>query len=114
MLPILIVLFLVSYGLMTLLIIEQNDTITSQRSLIVEMLKDSSQLAALKVKIAREEKLAKPGSQAVSPKSQVPPSGEQKKNNSNNSAGKLQKRLPLKPPKAASDTPDERRALITI
>ena len=111
MLPILIVLFLVSYGLMTLLVIEQNNTITSQRSLIVEMLKDSSQLTALKVKIAREERLAKPGSQAASPKSQVPPSGD-KKNNS--SAGKVQKRLPLRPPKAASDTPDERRALVTI
>jgi len=111
MLPILIVLFLVSYGLMTLLVVEQNSTITTQRSLIVEMLKDSSQLTALKVKIAREEKLAKPGSQAASPKSQVPPSGD---NKNNSSAGKVQKRLPLRPPKAASDTPDERRALVTI
>ena len=111
MLPILIVLFLVSYGLMTLLVIEQNSTITSQRALIVEMLKDSSQLTALKVKIAHEGKSAQPGSQAASPKSQVPPPGEHK---NNSGAGKVQKRLPLRPPKAASDTPDERRALVTI
>lgn len=112
MLPILVVLFLISYGLMTLLVIEQNNTITSQRSLIVEMLRDSSQLAALKVKIAHEQNLAHPGSQAASPKTQVPPA--EHKNNNNNGMGKVQRRLPLRPPKAASDTPDERRALVTI
>jgi len=112
MLPILVVLFLISYGLMTLLVIEQNNTITSQRSLIVEMLRDSSQLAALKVKIAHEQNLAHPGSQAASPKTQVPPA--EHKNNNNNGTGKVQRRLPLRPPKAASDTPDERRALVTI
>jgi hypothetical protein len=112
--PILVVLFLVSYGLMTMLIVEQNNTISSQRSLIVEMLSDSSQLAALKIKIAREGNLAHSGSQAAAPKSQVASPGDHTAEHKNSGSGKAQRRLPLRPPKAASDTPDSRRALVTI
>jgi len=54
MLPILIVLFVFSYSILTLLVFEQGKTIESQRGLIREMLKDSTQLAALKGKIARD------------------------------------------------------------
>jgi hypothetical protein len=52
MLPILVVLFVVSYCLLTMLVFEQGQTIESQRSLIRAMLQDSSQLAALKGKLA--------------------------------------------------------------
>jgi hypothetical protein len=55
MLPLLVILFIVSYGILTLLVFEQGKTIESQRSLIREMLKDSTQLAALKDKIARDD-----------------------------------------------------------
>jgi len=54
LLPLLIVLFLISYGILTLLVVEQGHTIEAQRSLLREMLKDSSQLARLKDKLARE------------------------------------------------------------
>jgi hypothetical protein len=54
-LPLLVILFVVSYGILTMLVFEQGQTIESQRSLIREMLKDSTQLAALKGKLARDD-----------------------------------------------------------
>ena len=48
LLPVLVVLFLISYGLMTMLIIEQGRTIESQRALIHELYHDSAELAAVK------------------------------------------------------------------
>jgi hypothetical protein len=47
-LPVLTVLFLISYGLMTMLIIEQGSTIESQRALIRELFRDSSELTKMK------------------------------------------------------------------
>ncbi len=55
MLPLLVILFVVSYGIMTMLVFEQGQTIESQRSLIREMMKDSDQLATLKGKLARDD-----------------------------------------------------------
>jgi len=55
LLPLLVILFIVSYGILTLLVFEQGQTIESQRGLIREMLKDSTQLASLKDKLARDE-----------------------------------------------------------
>jgi len=54
-LPLLVILFIVSYGILTLLVFEQGKTIESQRGLIREMLKDSTQLATLKGKLARDD-----------------------------------------------------------
>ena len=54
-LPLLVILFVVSYGILTMLVFEQGQTIESQRSLIREMLKDSTQLATLKGKLARDD-----------------------------------------------------------
>jgi hypothetical protein len=51
-LPLLVILFIVSYGILTMLVFEQGQTIESQRGLIREMLRDSTQLAALKGKMA--------------------------------------------------------------
>jgi hypothetical protein len=53
-LPVLTVLFLISYGLMTMLIVEQGRTIESQRALIRELFRDSSELSAVKQKAAQE------------------------------------------------------------
>ncbi len=55
LMPLLVLLFIVSYGILTALVFEQGRTIESQRGLIREMLKDSTQLAALKGKLARED-----------------------------------------------------------
>jgi len=55
MMPLLVILFIVSYGILTMLVFEQGQTIESQRSLIREMLKDSTQLAALKDRLARDD-----------------------------------------------------------
>ncbi|HLX84002.1 MAG TPA: hypothetical protein VKR59_08885 [Terriglobales bacterium] len=54
-LPLLVILFVVSYVILTMLVFEQGQTIESQRGLIKEMMKDSAQLAALKDKMAREQ-----------------------------------------------------------
>jgi len=54
-LPLLVILFIVSYGILTMLVFEQGQTIESQRGLIREMLKDSTQLATLKGKLARDD-----------------------------------------------------------
>jgi hypothetical protein len=55
LLPLLVILFIVSYGILTLLVFEQGRTIEAQRTLIRGMLQDSTQLASLKGKLARDE-----------------------------------------------------------
>ena len=47
-LPLLTVLFLISYGLMVMLIVEQGNTIESQRLLIKQLFSDSAELSAMK------------------------------------------------------------------
>ena len=53
-LPLLTILFLISYGLMTMLIVEQGRTIESQRALIRELFRDNTALSAAKTKAAEE------------------------------------------------------------
>jgi hypothetical protein len=65
LLPLLVVLFIVSYGILTLLVVEQGQTIEAQRSLLREMLKDSRQLATLKDKLSRQVAVATPDKAAV-------------------------------------------------
>jgi len=55
LLPLLVILFIVSYAILTLLVFEQGQTIESQRSLIRQLLRDSTQLAALKGKVAHDD-----------------------------------------------------------
>jgi uncharacterized membrane protein len=64
-LPVLTVLFVICYSLMTMLIVEQGQTIESQRALIRELLRDSAELSAVKQKAAQE-------SAPSSAKNQVP------------------------------------------
>jgi len=54
LLPILVVLFIASYTILTMLVVEQGRTIEAQRALLRDMLKDSTQLAQLKARIARD------------------------------------------------------------
>ena len=82
LLPLLIVLFVISYAILTLLVVEQGRTIEVQRGLIREMLKDSTQLAALKGKLAREEAAAKSQGKPAPQTERQDPSGNKSKSGS--------------------------------
>jgi uncharacterized membrane protein len=137
-LPLLTVLFLISYGLMTMLIVEQGKTIESQRSLIRQLFRDSQELSAVK-KAERESaqpeastqapvtnnRSQNPSSQAPSnqyPSTQAPtrqaPSSQagsqaapQRGSQKEASKQKPQVRMPSK---QASDLVDDVRSLIAI
>ncbi len=113
MLPLLIVLFLISYGLMATLVVEQNRTIQSQRTLIRQLFTDSTQLSALKGKAAQDQAKAQTQKQFEEqhPSSQASPRNHPRSSRSTN---KTQKPAPERPPRPASDTTDVRRALISI
>jgi hypothetical protein len=72
-LPLLSVLFLISYGLMTMLIVEQGRTIESQRALIRELFRDSTELSAVKMK-AQQERADSLSAQTQAPEIQYPSS----------------------------------------
>ena len=55
LLPVLTVLFLVSYGLLTMLVVEQGRTIDSQRNLIQMLFSDSVQLSGMKGKAIQKQ-----------------------------------------------------------
>jgi uncharacterized membrane protein len=144
LLPLLTVLFMASYGLMTLLIVEQGSTIQSQRNLIQVLLADSRQLWALKGKALSDrlaaDKLAQAQSQAKkfstqtplshaqtpstqtpstqAPSTQLPstqtPSTQAPRHRSPGRAGKSAKPYTQVPPMPASDLGDQRRELITL
>ncbi len=132
MLPVLIVLFLISYGLMALLAVEQDRTIASQRSLITQLFSDSAELSSLKGRFiqkqhaeaqAQAEARARSqgqGSAAQNPSVQNPsnqapstqdtPGGTAQ---SNHNASKLRK-VPQRPPLGIEDIVDGRRIVKTI
>jgi D-alanyl-D-alanine carboxypeptidase len=83
LLPLLTVLFLFSYGLMTVLIVEQGSAIQSQRNLIKVLLHDSTELWAMKGKTLIDQQMARaqaqthaqaPSTQAPAPSVQAPSS----------------------------------------
>jgi hypothetical protein len=137
LLPLLTVLFLFSYGLMTLLIVEQGATIQSQRALIRELFSDSMQLSAMKGKAVGDQNAdvpkhvqtqARPSqtqantAQAGSvqtPSSQAqdqlaPSSQAAAAQRAHSNAAKTHKPRMQMPSRPASDLADERRALVTI
>jgi hypothetical protein len=125
-LPLLTALFLISYALMTMLIVEQGRTIESQRALIQELFRDSSELSALrhaqmataaqsaqvpaaKTPLARIPATQTPSTQALTkaaPSSQAMPRQQAQKQSQ-----KPEFKMPSRP---ASDLADENRALNTI
>jgi hypothetical protein len=124
-LPLLTVLFLISYGLMTMLIVEQGSTIENQRALIRDLFRDSTELSKLKSKAVRDNAVRRNG-QAKSPNGSVtqdqtaqPPSTQtqpspaapQHRAQAHGSEQKPQIKIPSRP---AADLTDDRRALITI
>jgi hypothetical protein len=128
-LPLLTVLFLISYGLMTMLIVEQGQTIESQRALIRELFRDSTELSAVKMKAQHDQRaqaLAQNPS-SLNPSTQVPsvqaPSAQSQSKQApstqaapqqrvqNQTKAKTQWQMPSRP---ASDLADARRSLITL
>jgi len=124
MLPILVVLFVVSYSLLTMLVFEQGQTIEAQRGLIREMLKDSTQLAAIKEKLARDSN-QHPDNQRAGAHDKIsgqadtnnpgpaaaPPSGSEKTAKRHGKSAHTTREAPGKP---ASDLEDVRRSTRVI
>jgi hypothetical protein len=123
-LPILTILFLISYGLMTVLIIEQGQTIESQRALIRELFRDSTELSASKMKAQQEEhgQVLAQNPSSRNPSTQAPTIRTPMKQAPSSQAGpqpRAQNQVKVKPQlqipsKPAADLADHRRALITI
>jgi hypothetical protein len=134
LLPLLTVVFVASYGLMTLLIVEQGETIQAQRNLIKILLVDSKQLwtmkgHALADKLAQAQPQAqKPSAPSPSTHGQAPsvrtpltqtpltqaPSTQVPPHRSQSRAGKSAKPDIQVPPVPASDLGDQRRVVITL
>jgi hypothetical protein len=128
LLPLLTVLFLCSYGLMTLLIVEQGTTIQTQRGLIRELFSDSMQLSAMKGKAVGDQNAgdvpkhvqaqARPSqtqaNTAQAGSVQTPSSQAAAAQRAHSNAAKTHKPRMQMPSRPASDLADERRALVTI
>ena len=131
-LPLLTVLFLISYGLMTTLIVEQGQTIESQRALIRELFHDSTELSATKMKAQQDRaqslsaKTQAPETQAPStqypstqypstqaPTRQAPSSQAGPQHGAQNQSAKQKPEFKM-PSKPAADLVDDVRTLITI
>jgi len=126
LLPVLTILFLVSYGLLTMLVVEQGRTIDSQRNLIHLLFSDSVQLSGIKGKAAQKQNDAQAQAQAraqaqkKSPSVQAAPSDPRTQSHQpqagakNQSTSKFTRPLPQRPPKSSVDQGDDRRTLIKI
>ena len=125
-LPLLTILFLISYGLMTMLIVEQGRTIESQRALIRDLFRDSTELSAVRAKLMEEHAQSQdPSSQT--PSTQVPsaqaPSIHVPMKHTPSSQAEIQQHQQIQvkpksqfqmPSRPAADLQDSRRALKTI
>ena len=137
LLPLLTVVFLASYGLMTLLIVEQGAAIQSQRKLIQVLQIDSTELWTMKGKVlhqmqvaqAQAQRQTQPSTQTPSthgqspliqtPSTQTPSTQAVPQHHSQSRAGKFAKprsHAPQNqvPPMPASDLGDQRRTLISL
>jgi hypothetical protein len=137
-LPVLVVLFLISYSLMVMLIVEQGQTIESQRVLIRELFHDNTELSSVKLKSTSPQDPSNPtlasslpSTQAPSiqtPSTQIPAvktpssqaqssqvpasrSGQQHRAQSQASKMKSEFQMPTRP---ASDVADNARSVRTI
>ena len=133
LLPLLTVLFVFSYGLMTVLIIEQGSVIQSQRNLIKVLGRDSTELWSARGKAIGDQESARaqaqsraqaPSAPAQAPSTQSPSSQSPSthapstqavpQHRSQSRTGKIAKPETQVPPVPASDLSDRRRSLNTI
>jgi hypothetical protein len=124
--PLLTVVFLLSYGLMTMLIVEQGSVIQSQRNLIKILMTDSAELWTMKGKAVVDQQTARTKAQghALAPSAQTPSSRTPSTQTPSTQAapqlraqghtGRIGKAQPQHPPVPAADLIDQRRALRTI
>jgi len=115
MMPLLVILFVVSYSILTLLVFEQGRTIEAQRGLIRQMFQDSTQLTAMKGKVAREDgnraqdKASAPvGQNSGGPGS--PAAGAKGQDKGTKRPGKYARPMEQVPGKPAADLEDVRRS----
>jgi hypothetical protein len=115
LLPLLLVLFVVSYSILTLLVVEQGRTIEAQRSLLRETLKDSTQLSAIKNKLAREDSGRTSGKPAAQPRKDADPGNSESARPKAPAGeaprpGKSTRTLKQLPQRPAADLQDVRRS----
>jgi hypothetical protein len=113
LLPILTGLFIVSYGLMTMLIVEQGAAIQSQSNLIKVLMPDSRELWALKGKAITDNQIAKTKKPGHAQTAQPPSTEAVPQPHSQNQVDKTAKPDRQFPPVPASDLIDQRRAVHT-
>ena len=134
-LPLLVALFVISYLLLTKLVIEQDKTIDSQRSMIHMLFKDNTYLSRLHKHAGALSKKPKsqddsqlqgqnPASQSASnqdsssqiPLAQVPSSkaGPQANAKNGRRTRKAEKAIPASPPPEPTDPSDQRRVSFSI
>ena len=130
LLPLLIVLFLISYALLTTLVVQQDRAIDAQRTLIHLLFKDSLHLSALKAELRKHQaspaQAAENSTHGKTRSSQIPliqvpsaevPSTQVPSNTTKAQAGtktsrksrKAQKQAPARPPAELTDPSDMRR-----
>jgi hypothetical protein len=120
LLPLLTVVFLFSYGLMTMLIVEQGSVIQSQRNLIKILMRDSTELWGMRGQALADQQTARakashaPAPSVQTPSTQAPSTQAVPQPHSPTHAGRIAKPQPQHPPVPASDLVDQRRALHTI
>ncbi len=126
LLPVLTILFVVSYGLLTMLVVEQGRTIDNQRSLIHLLFGDSVQLSSIKGKAVQKQqaedrarvelqkKSPQPKAAPSNPQAQSPLMPRSQAGARNESTSKTGRPRPQRPPKDSVDQPDDRRTLISI
>ncbi|HZQ23530.1 MAG TPA: hypothetical protein VFA89_12115 [Terriglobales bacterium] len=114
LLPVLTLLFVLSYVLMTYLIIEQAKTIESQRGLIRTLFGDSIELTTMKGKAVMERNAAAGKARAQEQEHSPAEPGHKTQSDHKSNEGKVKKHALPKVPQAASDKPDVRRALRAI
>jgi hypothetical protein len=105
--------------MLTMLVVEQGRTIESQRGLLREMLRDSSQLAALKNKVANAEAKQSQDKAAAKAEQKEPGSGKsaaapKRTDKDAKRPGKSARSLKQIPQKPAADLEDVRRSTRVI
>jgi hypothetical protein len=121
LLPLLTVVFMLSYGLMTMLIVEQNSVIQSQRNLIGILMRDSTELWSMKGKAVVDQQAARAKAQGSTlapsvqtPSTRTPSTQAMPQHRSPGHTGRVAKPQTQLPPVPASDLLDQRRVLHTI
>ena len=123
--PLLTVVFLLSYGLMTMLIVEQGSVIQSQRNLIKILMTDSAELWTMKGKAVVDQQSARTKNQGhasvQTPSAQAPFTQNRSQAPSTQATPQLRAQghtggtaKTQRPPVPAADLVDQRRALRTI